>query len=265
MTKEVFHPFTQKGLNQAAAYLFKMANKPSAWTEIMAMVRKKPEYASARGEKWNETLLHWAAMSDIAAVMELCSLRKSAPEDRDFENRVPLDWVMEKLLFLSEESSSASKRAYSEQEKILSATASLLSKGADSHSMDMTWAEKACRSGSASSFVALWDAEAIKWSNSESEAIVFWSLGQKEDQADLLDFLMKNVKHGIRDGGDGKELDIIADLYLAGKVRKKRLSEMEAAGLDPYVENEQGFSVFERLTEKSGIAEAKRFAEAFSR
>jgi len=78
--------------------LFDFAQKKEGWTEIQAYVHKHPEAAKWRGGQWNETLLHWAAISSYAAAGDLIAAG-AALDALDDQGTRPIDWTIERLFF----------------------------------------------------------------------------------------------------------------------------------------------------------------------
>ena len=81
--------------------IFERAKLDHEWPIIRSLLTKNKSLAFIKNEnKWNETLLHWAALGNMPAVLDLLSYGLNINE-HDNTERTPFLWAIEKIYFLS--------------------------------------------------------------------------------------------------------------------------------------------------------------------
>ena len=83
----------------------------SGWFWALAEVGRKPELLFEKGPKWQESPLHWASLGNLTATMELSKLRPELEITLDSSQRLPLDWVVEKIYFMLDEAPKGEREA----------------------------------------------------------------------------------------------------------------------------------------------------------
>lgn len=246
-----------------SAFLFKMARDPRRWMELMAFVRRYKLHAKSKGGSWGETLLHWAAISDMAALMDLPAMGADVGAI-DSEGRRPADWAFEKMLFMAEDVS-ISKAAMSLQESLTRIVCDLCLPETDTKPAGMSWGELAARACSISVLSALH--EKNRTGSTPAGLTRAWAsgmvTGKKSD--DMLSWL-KTSFNGVDDRGeDGlTALGVLCVLFLDKRHRAAAAEKGRALvreGADPYSEEDNGETVFERLLRERGEASRKDLNE----
>jgi hypothetical protein len=123
----------QQSPDTARARLFELARTKVGWPEIRVFIKSRPEAAGWRGGEWNETLLHWAAISDLGATGDLVNLGADL-NAADSQGRRPIEWSVERLYFTkqSERELGLEAKAMRELREIMEGTARVLANsGAD--------------------------------------------------------------------------------------------------------------------------------------
>lgn len=72
----------------------------SGWGWALGEIKRNPRIIDARGPRWGETALHWAALGNLEATETLCQSNPHLLSILDAHDRSPLDWVVEKMFFL---------------------------------------------------------------------------------------------------------------------------------------------------------------------
>lgn len=79
--------------------LFERAKVDNEWPIIRGYLSKRPEICGWVNSKWNETLLHWASLGNLPAVIDLINYGSNV-DQLDNQGRSPLVWCIEKAYFL---------------------------------------------------------------------------------------------------------------------------------------------------------------------
>jgi hypothetical protein len=90
--------FTSKFVSQPLPHpLWPALVNPHRFAEVRKEVAKDPHpLLSARGEKWQESAMHWVGMSDPGSWIDLVAVGGD-PNALDKLGRTPLDWVNDRL------------------------------------------------------------------------------------------------------------------------------------------------------------------------
>lgn len=106
----------------------KLVQRTDQWDIVFGILKHQPEFKAVRFERFNESLLHWGALSNIKVVYDLLSMGFSL-NDKDSQGKTPLDWTLQSIYFAQTEGADKNPMGIKKMSELIDVAGVLLSLG----------------------------------------------------------------------------------------------------------------------------------------
>lgn len=106
----------------------KLVQRTDQWDIVFGILKRQPEFKAVRFERFNESLLHWGALSSIKVVYDLLSMG-FVLNDLDSQGKTPLDWTLQSIYFAQTEGVDKNPMGIKKMAELIDVAGVLLSLG----------------------------------------------------------------------------------------------------------------------------------------
>lgn len=246
---------------------FHMAKDPRAWPAVSSVLKRNPSVLVSGRGALGESLMHWAAITDMSFVIDCLGLGGDASAV-DSRGRLPIDWAVEKMFFSMDEASIGDDVKLFIREK-MSENVMVLADVSPVCAFEKRFGEfflfeLALRSGSLAAAKKLFELSRAGLSAVSSGAPFAWlALGRwpASDERKAADWLVSVGfdPSGAVFGPKGMSVAcFVAAAVLDGKAKKPMFDLVVALGANPDDDGPDGFCVFDVCASHDNPAECER-------